>query len=93
MVHNEKEKEGGEKGKMKVKKGEDEGGEKKAIMGILLAVIMISSVFSVMTHLTTGSDVTRTMVRNGYVVNPDNITMLIPLNHREQNDRWKFPLS
>jgi len=29
MVHNEKEKEGGEKGKTKEKKGEDEGGEKK----------------------------------------------------------------
>ena len=62
---------------MKAKKGEDEWGEKKAIVGILLAlaVIMVGSVFSVMTHLTTGSDVTRTMVRNGYVVNPDNVTI------------------
>jgi len=65
------------KGKTKAKKEEDEGGEKKAIMGILLllAVIMVSSIFSVMTHLTTGSDVTRTTARNGYVVNPDNITI------------------
>ena len=62
---------------MKAKKGKEGGGEKKAIMGILLllAVIMVSSVFSVMTHLATGSDVTRTMVRNGYVVNPDNTTI------------------
>jgi len=86
MVHNEKEKEGGEKKeKMKAKKGKDEGGEKKAIMGILLllAVIVISSVFSVMTHLATGSDVTRTMVRNDYVVNPDNITISMDGNITE----------
>ena len=60
------------------------GGEKlkKAIMGILLAlaVIMVGSVFSVMTHLATGSDITRTMVRNGYVVNPDNVTISIDGN-------------
>jgi len=85
MVHNEKEKGGGEKKeKMKAKEGKDEGGErfKKAIMGILLllAVIMVGSVFSVMTHLTTGSDITRTMVRNGYVVNPNNVTISIDGN-------------
>ena len=45
------------------------------ITGMLLLLIMISSVFSVMTQLTTGSDVTRTTVRNGYVVNPDNVTI------------------
>ena len=33
-----------------------------------------------MTHLTTGSDITRTMVRNGYVVNPDNVTISIDGN-------------
>ena len=62
---------------MEAKEGGDEGEEKKAITGILLllTVIMVSSVFPVMTHLTTGSDVTRTMVRNGYVVNPDNVTI------------------
>ena len=67
---------------MKAKKGKEGGGEKKAIMGILLllAVIMVGSVFSVMTQLTTGSDVTRTMVRNGYVVNPDNVTISIDGN-------------
>jgi len=67
---------------MKAKEGGDEGEEKKAITGILLllTVIMVSSVFSVMTHLTTGSDVTRTMVRNGYVVNPDNVTISIDGN-------------
>ena len=68
------------KEKMKAKKGKDGGGEKKAMTGILLllAVIMVGSVFSVMTHLTTGSDATRTMVRNGYVVNPDNVTIAHP---------------
>jgi len=83
MVHNEKEKGGKvKKEKMKAKKGKDGGGEKKAIMDIvlLLTVIMVSSVFSVMTQLTTGSDATRTMVRNGYVVNPDNVTISIDGN-------------
>ena len=67
---------------MEAKEGGDEGEEKKAITGILLllTVIMVSSVFPVMTHLTTGSDVTRTMVRNGYVVNPDNVTISIDGN-------------
>ena len=55
------------------------------ITGILLLLIgiMISSVFSVMTQLTTGSDVTRTTVRNGYVVNPDNITISMDGNITE----------
>ena len=73
------------KEKMKIaKKGKGEGRGKerlkKAVIGILLAVIMLGSAFSMMTHLTTGSDVTRTTVRNSYVVNPDNVTISIDGN-------------
>jgi len=41
---------------MKAKKGEDEGGEKKAIMGILLAVIMVSSVIVVIVQMGSARD-------------------------------------
>jgi len=41
---------------------------------------MVGSVFSMITHLTTGSDVTQTTVRNSYVVNPDNVTISIDEN-------------
>ncbi len=64
------------KEKMKMKKGEgEERLKKKAVIGILLAVIMMSSAFSMMTHLTTGSDVTQPTIRKGYIVNPDNVTI------------------
>lgn len=56
-------------------KGKRDG--KKAIIGILLALIMMGSVLAVMEilPLTSGKDVTQTTIRNGYVVNPDNITI------------------
>jgi len=44
---------------MKAKEGEDEGGErfKKAIMGILLALIMVSSVIAVIVQMGSAREV------------------------------------
>ena len=57
-------------------------GKGKAIIGIAMALIMVSSVIAVMEilPLTSGKDVTQTTIRNGYIVNPDNVTISIDGN-------------
>ena len=64
---------------MKPRKGKGKGKDSKrwqrAAIGILLALIMLLSVVSLITHSTTGKDVTETTIRNGYIVNPDNVTI------------------
>ncbi len=62
---------------MKASKMKDKDSKRwqKAIIGVLLALIMLLSVVSILSHSTSGSDVTQTTVRNGYIVNPDNVTI------------------
>ncbi|MDI6811813.1 MAG: hypothetical protein QMD80_09180, partial [archaeon] len=68
-------------------KNESEEGERKrqqemaeSVIGILLVLIMVASVIAMLTHSTSGSDITQTTIRNGYIVNPDNVTISINEN-------------
>lgn len=68
---------------MNKKRDKRSGRWQRAIIGILLALIMVASVLSMVTRSASGSDGTQKTVRNSYsyiIVNSDNVTVTISMD-------------